>query len=136
MSLSFCFGQKEQKRADEFFKGQNYLGALPLYEKLLAEDSLNAENAIKAAKCILSTNMDRTLAIPILEKLTNNKIHNQEAIYLLAKALTFDYNFEKSTFLIEKHNALFSEELKPKVNILKKNNATAKILMNNPVDVS
>jgi len=128
-------GQKPQKLAETHFKNRNYQEALPIYEKLLETDSLNVENAISASICILETNMDRTLAIPILEKLFRNNISNGEAAYLLAKAYTFEYNFDRSTFILEKHKSILPLDLELEIKRLLVNNEAAKILMQNPVNV-
>ena len=127
--------QKPKKLAADYFKSQNYLLALPQYQLLLKEEALNVEFATNAAICILETNMDRSQAIPILENLIENQVIDGKAVFLLAKAYTFKYNFEKSTNLLEQHRNIIPEEYKAAAEKMIENNRTAVALMQNPVNV-
>ncbi|NND76797.1 MAG: hypothetical protein HKN39_01260, partial [Flavobacteriales bacterium] len=130
------YGQKPQKVAAEHFKNQNFQAAFPVYERLLQTDSLNTEYAVNAAKCLLNTNSDKTKVIPILKRLDKHGKATGESQFLLAKAYTFEYNFDMSSMILQKHQSIIPEDLKEEANRMLKNNSSAKILMQNPVNVS
>lgn len=134
--MSTAFGQKSHKVAAEHFRNNNYIAALPVYMSLLKTDSLNVEYAVNAAKCMLRTNTDRTRAIPVLEMLVRNNVATGETHFLLAKAYTFEYNFGMSSLILQKNKLLIPEEYNVAVERMLKNNESAKILMQNPVNVS
>ena len=127
--------QKPSKKAAEFFKNQNYLGALPIYQSLLEKDSLNVEFATNAAKCMLNINMDKTEAIPILERLVVNNAAEGEVFFLLAKAYTFKYDFESSSKMLMANMSTIPEEMKPEAERMIRNNESAKQLMMDPINV-
>ncbi len=71
-----AFGQSKSNRfidpreAKEHFNHGNYLAAIPVYKELLKKDPNNMDYNYKLGICYLSTNINKTLAIPYLEKIS------------------------------------------------------------------
>jgi hypothetical protein len=95
ISCAAMFGQ-DKKLASELFLVGNFEEAILEYEDLLKEESDNVEYNYNIAVCYLNTNIDKSLAIPFLEKLVENPKITPDAYYLLGRAYHFGYQFDKA----------------------------------------
>ena len=57
--------------AKEHFSHNNFLYAIPAYKQLLKQEPANEEYNYKLGLCYLYTNINKSLAIPYLEKASN-----------------------------------------------------------------
>ncbi len=80
--------------ADEKFIKNNYEAALDDYLSLLEQDPKSEKYNYNIAVCYLNTNIDKTKAIPYLEKITANAQYDPNAMYLLGRAYSFAYRFD------------------------------------------
>jgi len=102
LSLSFLFltavvfGQNKKNASKYFYDLQNYTAAIDEYEELLEEDPDNIEYNYNIAISYLNSNIDKSLAIPYLEKLMSNKEVVDEVAYFLGRAYALGYQFDKA----------------------------------------
>jgi hypothetical protein len=80
--------------AEQKFIKNNYEGALDDYLSLLEEEPQNEKYNYNIAVCYLNTNIDKTKAIPYLEKITSNTSYDPNALYLLGRAYSYAYKFD------------------------------------------
>lgn len=80
--------------ADQKFIKNNYEGALDDYLSLLEHDPKNEKYNYNIAVCYLNTNINKTKAIPYLEKVTANSQYDPNAMYLLGRAYDYAYRFD------------------------------------------
>ncbi|HET6226444.1 MAG TPA: hypothetical protein VFF27_09210, partial [Bacteroidia bacterium] len=80
--------------AEQKFIKNNYEGALDDYLSLLEEEPQNEKYNYNVAVCYLNTNIDKTKAIPYLEKITSNATYDPNALYLLGRAYSYAYKFD------------------------------------------
>lgn len=80
--------------ADQKFIKGNYEGALDDYLSLLEKDPKNEKYNYNIAVCYLNTNINKTKAIPYLEKITANSQYDPNAMYLLGRAYDYAYRFD------------------------------------------
>ncbi len=65
-------GFVDPREAKEHFKYNNYLAAIPVYKKLLKENPDDVDYNHKIGLCYLYTNINKALAIPYLEKVSES----------------------------------------------------------------
>ena len=80
--------------ADEKFIKNNYESALDDYLFLLEQDPKNEKYNYNIAVCYLNTNINKTKAIPYLEKVTASAQFDPNALYLLGRAYDYAYRFD------------------------------------------
>ena len=121
--------------AQESFNDGNFFAVIKELTPLAEKNPDNKEVNLLLAKSYLNTNIDKTKAIPLLEKLLTLPASDNENLLLLARAYTYKFDFEKA-----QKTALKYKELEPKKNekqvakIMADCNA-AKELIKYPVDV-
>ncbi len=94
------YGQ-DKKLATDLFEVGNFEEALEEYLLLVEEEPDNIEYNYNLAVCYLNTNIDKSLAIAPLEKVTENPKIIADAYYLLGRAYHFGYQFDQA---IEAYN--------------------------------
>lgn len=82
--------------ADQKFIKNNFEGALDDYLSLLEQDPKNERYNYNIAVCYLNTNINKTKAIPYLEKITSNTQYDPNAMYLLGRAYDYAYRFDEA----------------------------------------
>lgn len=125
-------------KADEYFKYENYDYALDEYLTVLEESEETDHILYNTGICYLNTNVDKSKAIPYLEKVLSAKKYNPDLHYLLGSAYHYAYRFEEAL----KHYEIFKKKGKGSAdNLLEISRkieqcANAKELMKFPVDVT
>jgi tetratricopeptide (TPR) repeat protein len=100
--LSQTAWTQDAKKANNLFEAGDYEAAIAEYETLLEEDKENTEYNYRLAICFLNTNIDKSKALPFLQKVTAKADYPENAMYLLGRAYHFAYKFDKA---IESYNA-------------------------------
>lgn len=80
--------------AEQKFIKNNFEGALDDYLSLLEQDPKNEKYSYNIAVCYLNTNINKTKAIPYLEKITSGTQYDPNALYLLGRAYDYAYRFD------------------------------------------
>ncbi len=83
----------DQKIADDLFKSLHFGQALEEYKILLQSDSANVLYKHRLAVCYLNTNIDKRLALPLLEYIAYDPYCDPQAWYDLGRAYQFTYRF-------------------------------------------
>ncbi len=87
---------QNKKEANALFQSGNYEDALEAYKTLLEEEPENLEFNYRAGICYLNTNIDRSMAVPLLEKIISGEQCPPDAMYLLGRAYHYTYEFDKA----------------------------------------
>lgn len=113
-SLTMAYSQKEieasgdEKIAKDFFLFGDYATALKEYQFLYSRDSSNPDYIYPLGICYLNTNVDKLKAIPFLEKTTQLKDFDPEAMYQLGVAYQVAYRFDEAIECFEKFKKLIA----------------------------
>lgn len=93
----------EPEDAEEHFKHNNFMMAIPVYKELLKSDGSNYNFNYKLGLCYLNTNIKKSEAIPYLEKAVKNAKAEPDAQFYLAKAYHYDHKWDKAIELFQKY---------------------------------
>ncbi len=99
---SIAVFSQDKKLAASLFAVGNFEDAIIEYESLLEENPESIEYNYNIAVCYLNTNIDKSKAIPYLEKLVENPKITPDAYYLLGRAYHFGYQFDKAIDMFNK----------------------------------
>jgi len=108
----FAKAQKEpeatgdEKIAKQFFLFGDYYTSLKEYSFLYSKDSANPDYWYPLGVSYVNTNIDKQKAIPLLEKVTEQKDFDAEAMYQLGIAYQVSYRFEEAIECFEKFKKL------------------------------
>ena len=110
-TLTTSFAQKKQgiDEADEFFKLENYLSAIPIYTKELKKFTDDSGIRYKLGICYLNSRVNRKLAIQYLEEVSKLPKVNEEVWIYLGKAYHLEGRINEALACYKKFT-----ELKPK----------------------
>ncbi len=75
--------------AKEHFNHGNFLWAIPVYKQLIKQEPNNADYNYKLGLCYLNTNINKTLAIPYLEKA--REVNKLDKMILFNLGLAYQY---------------------------------------------
>lgn len=100
--VSFDSPAELEKAANEFFQGEQYDKAKPLYSQLLSLNALDPNYNYRFGVCILYTEADPLKPLPYIEGGANTTGVNSEAYYFLGKAYQFNYRFDDAISYFEK----------------------------------
>lgn len=89
--------------AKEHFKNRNYSKALKVYKRLIKQEPSNPDFQRKAGACYLRSNVDKTKAIPFLEKAIESSKVNIEAFFDLGLAYQHAYRYEEALKMFERY---------------------------------
>lgn len=137
LSLSVS-AQTDSREAKEHFNNRNFIAAIRVFDKLIKEEPSNSDYLHKAGICYLQTNINKTLAIPYLEKAIKIAKVDPEAFFDLGLAYQHAHRFDDAIKSFEKYKI----ELAGKETELKKadrkieNCYNAKELIKYPLDVN
>lgn len=138
--LTFCLpglGQSvDPREAKEHFQRGNYPGAIKTYGYLLKQDPGNVEYNLNIAICYLKLNIDKTLALPHLEKVVKSPEPPVEAHFYHGMALQYSYKFDDAIAAFKKYlnKTGGNDAMGAKRQIETSENA--KVLIKNPLDVT
>ncbi len=82
--------------AKEHFNHNNFLWAMPVYKQLLKQEPFNADYNYKLGMCYLNTNINKTLAIPYLEKAAETNHIDKTILYNLGLAYQYAGKFDEA----------------------------------------
>ena len=94
------------KIANQLFSDNNFNDALVIYLSLEEENKENQKFNYKVGVCYLNTNIDKSNAIPYLEKVLTFDSPDPNTYYLLGRAYHFAYRFQDAIKMYEKFKAL------------------------------
>ncbi len=80
----------DPRDANEHFDHHNFIAALRVYKELHNRDPDDVDYCYKIAVCYLNTNLDKTQAIPYLEKIIKKDKFDNEVWFLLGNAYQYD----------------------------------------------
>lgn len=92
----FTANGQDKKNAAVLFDAGDFEGALEEYQLLLDKEPGNMLYNYRLGICFLNTNIDKTKAIPYLEKAVTAADADPNSLYLLGRAYHFSYKFEKA----------------------------------------
>lgn len=122
--------------AKEFFKNRNYRAAIPEYEKLTKQEPDDPENYHRLGICYLKTYIDKSKAIPPLERAIRFAKVEPEAFFDLAFAYQLNYKFDEAIKMYKKYKPLESDINKAaKADRQIETCITAKELIKHPIEV-
>lgn len=128
--------QTDPGEAKEHFSHHNYAAAITEYKKLIEQEPGNPEYLHHIGICYLNTNIDKTRAIPYLEKaITLPKIDN-EVFFNLGLAYQHALKFEEALIAYAKYKALVKDKELEKVKRQIEICYNAKELIKYPLDVT
>ena len=107
ISLLFTITTRAQEKvsvklANELFNDGNFKEALAAYLVLLETNEKDQKSTYRAGICYLNTNIDKSNAIPYLEKALNFENPDPNTYYLLGRAYHFAYRFMSAISMYEK----------------------------------
>ncbi|MCB0401532.1 MAG: PD40 domain-containing protein [Flavobacteriales bacterium] len=94
------------RTANEFFNDGNFKDALDLYLTLLEANPDDIKLNYRTGVCYLNTNIDKSNAIPYLEKAIQSEEADPNSFYLLGRAYHFAYRFDEAIQMLEKFKAI------------------------------
>lgn len=100
----------EPEDAEEHFKQHNYMMALPMFKELVKREPTDMGYQYKLAYCYLHTYIDKTSAIPYLEKVVSDPKCKSEAWYWMGKAYHLANKFNDAVKAYEKYKDLMVKE--------------------------
>jgi tetratricopeptide (TPR) repeat protein len=94
------------KQANELFNDGNFKEALDAYLILLKDNESDKKCNYRTGVCYLNTNIDKSNAIPYLEKVLTLEKPDPNTYYLLGRAYHFAYRFKDAIKMFEKFKTL------------------------------
>ena len=141
--LLFCviiplttYSQIDPGEAKEHFSRSNYAFAITVYEKLIKQEPDNPDYLHHIGICYLNTNVDKTLAIPYLEKAVQHPKVDNKAFFNLGLAYQHAYKFDEAFKVYNKYKTLVKDKELEKVNRQIETCYNAKELIKYPLDVT
>jgi tetratricopeptide (TPR) repeat protein len=87
---------QDKKAAARFFEMQHFEAALEEYALLVDKHPTDPLFNYRLGICYLNTDIDKSKAIPYLEKVTSLTQYDPNALYLLGRAYHYNYEFDKA----------------------------------------
>jgi len=103
-----------KKEAKDNFSIGNYKDAIPEYKALLKKDSTNIDYNYKLGICYLESNVDKTLALPLLEIVVISEKKPIESIFYMGKAYAHAHQFDDAI----KYYELYKKEVPDKPELI------------------
>jgi len=105
-NFSFAQNKEDVKIANDYFSNENFYEALKKYTKLLKVTPDDYELNYKIGVCYLNTNIDKSLAIPFLEKVLKSENPNSNTLYLLGRSYHYAYRFNDAIKMFEQFKSI------------------------------
>lgn len=121
--------------ANEHFKHNNFLMALPVYKQLLKNDKDNHFIKMRIAECYLNTNINKSEAIKYLEEISKDSKSSPETWLKLGQAYRYANRINDAIAAFEKFKKLEPKQKKIADREIEICNNAIK-LMQNPANVS
>jgi len=86
----------DPKKAKEYFNKENYSAAIAIYNRMLLKDKENPEYNRYIGLCYLNSNIDKSLAVPFIERAIANSNTNPDIYFDLAMAYHVTDKFDKA----------------------------------------
>jgi len=128
--------QIDPREAKVYFNNGNYAAALRVYKNLLKKKPIDADYNHKAGLCYLRSNIDKSKAIPYLEKVVKLSKFDGEVLYDIAMAYQYDNRFDDAIKMYDKYKAAASGKNLDKVDRQIETCHSAKELIKHPVNVT
>lgn len=106
-----------KKLANEYYKSQNYKGALEGYTRLVLSDADNMEFNYRLGMCYLNTNDNKPAAIEYLLKASTKKDCPKDVNFYLAEALRYAGEFDDAVENYEKYKEGNQGKINAKFNV-------------------
>ncbi|HTA61827.1 MAG TPA: hypothetical protein VK835_05200 [Bacteroidia bacterium] len=131
-------GKWEPEDADEHFKNQNFVMALPMYKELVKREPEDLQYNYKLGCCYMRTTIDKTAAIPFFEKAVKNPKCTPDTWFLLGRAYHLANKFKEATAAYSKYKELVikNKEEVDKVDHSIDQCANAKELIKHPIKIT
>ena len=91
--------------AKEHFSHNNFMFAIPSYKQLLKQEPSNPDYNYKLGICYLYTNINKTLAIPYLEKASKASKPEKQVLYHLGLAYQYASRFDDAIKTLNTYKA-------------------------------
>lgn len=136
--ITTILSQNKKEAQYYFYEIQDFESAVDAYYELLEENPNNVEYNYNIAISYLNSNIDKSLAIPYLEKLSKMDNVEKNVNYYLGRAYALGYQFDKSIEAYKK----FIEKAKENNNLKKdaerqiEYSQNAKELIKFPLDIT
>lgn len=113
LAVTFLFAQPKQtkkaasgdpKLAEEHFRNGNFEGALDEYLVLIKKEPENEKYNYRIGVCYLNTDIDKSNAIPYLEKIRNSS-EEKDAKFLLARSYQYALRFDEAIKMFEEYKS-------------------------------
>jgi tetratricopeptide (TPR) repeat protein len=131
-------GKWEPEDAAEHFKNFNFIMALPMYKELVKREPMEMDYRYKLAYCYLHTYINKSEAIPHLEKYIKDPKAKPDAWFWLGKAYHLANRFDDATQAYNKYKELVPKDKAEleKTDHLLEQVANAKALTKYPINVT
>lgn len=110
------FGSEEElkKQAQQFFKEENYIGAMPLYAHLLSLYPQDIEFNFRYGVALIYAETDKKKALKYLEWVCQQPAATPESFFYLGKAYHLDFRFDEAINSYTKFKEKAPDKLKQK----------------------
>jgi tetratricopeptide (TPR) repeat protein len=85
---------QDRKLADDLFDKEDFESAYEEYNLLIENSNVDIEVEYRMAVCILNSNLPKSEAIVILEKLAKNELSDPNCLFLLGRAYQYENRFD------------------------------------------
>jgi tetratricopeptide (TPR) repeat protein len=131
-------GKWEPEDAEEHFKNQNYVMALPMYKELSRREPDDVGYNYKLAYSYMHTTIDKTAAIPYLEKVVKSSKSPTDSWLWLGKAYHLANKFKDAIDAYSKYKEIViknKEEVEKADHYIEQCN-NAEVLIKHPIHIS
>ena len=130
-------GKWEPEDAAEHYKSQNYVMALPMYKELVKREPDDLDYNYRLAYCYMHTTIEKTAALPYLEKVVKNPKCNLDSWFWLGKAYHLSNKFPEAVKAYSKYKELIkNKEEGDKADHYIEQCGNAQELMKHPINIS
>lgn len=126
----------DSREIDEHFKYRNYLAAIKSLEKFLKKEPNNPDYNYKMGYCYLNTNIDKSAAIPYLEKANKFGKVTPEMVLDLGRAYQHGLKFDDAIKAFTKYKGMVGEKEKAEADCYIEQCNLGKEMIKYPLDVT
>jgi len=130
-------GKWEPEDAAEHYKNQNYVLALPMYKELVKREPDDIDYNYRLAYCYMHTTIEKTAALPYLEKIAKNPKAPVDTWFWLGKAYHLSNKFSDAVNAYSKYKELIkNKEEADKADHFIEQCGNAQELMKHPINIT
>lgn len=126
----------DPREIDEHFRYKNYLAAIKSLEKFLKKEPNNPDYNYKMGICYLNTNIDKTAAIPYLEKANKAAKVTPDMVLNLGRAYQHGLRFDDAIKAFTKYKTMVGEKEKAEADRYIEQCNLGKEMIKYPLDVT